>query len=448
MTRSWKLFSVVIVALFLSALIAIPASASTSPTDTPLTRSSAVVCVSPPVDIVFSLDSSGSMSGTDPSNIRISGCQDFVNQLDDSKDRAGVVSWSNVIEDIGGDEPDGCLSLTKDFDAVNTALGNVGSGGSGTNLDLGLSRANDLLDDGRDDAMKVMVFLTDGGGTYTSSGNPGSQADRAADAGYVIYTVGLGSGINPIDLEEIADVTGGEYFFASTADDILDVFELLSATILCPPIAAARANPSIGEAPLTVQFYDMSTGDIDEWYWTFGDGSPSDAQYPTHTYQNEGKFQVCLTVEGEGGTDEVCIEVIVESVAAAPNLVVRNLYISATQAQPRQQVAITADVFNEGGAWGDGEMQLLINGQYEQSAQVGVSPGTSQPISFTVYKVPAGEYQVTIGNATGTFYVVEEQQTSQLGSIPMDSGTLIALIVIGVLVIAALIVVIVVLKPS
>jgi len=142
------------------------------------------------------------------------------------------------------------------------------------------------------------------------------------------------------------------------------------------------------------------------------------------------------------------MEVIVEAEAGVPNLVVRNLYISATQAQPRQKVIVTADVFNEGGAWGNGEMQLLINGQYEQSAQVGVSPGTSQPISFTVYKVAAGEYQVGIGNAMGTFYVVEEQQTSQLGGIPMDSGTLIALIVIGVFVIAALIVAIVVFKPS
>jgi PKD repeat protein len=215
-----------------------------------------------------------------------------------------------------------------------------------------------------------------------------------------------------------------------------------------PVRAAARVSAPIGEAPHQVQFYDMSTGDIDEWFWEFGDGSSSTAQYPTHTYQNGGTYQICLTVEGPGGSDTACIQVIVEEGPAAPNLVVRNLYISATQAKPRQQVVITADVFNEGGAWGSGEMQLLINGYYEQSAQVGVAPGTAQPISFTVYKVPAGEYQVTIGNATGTFYVVKEQQTSQLGSIPMDSGTLIALIVIGVFVIAALIVVIVILKPS
>jgi PKD repeat protein len=215
-----------------------------------------------------------------------------------------------------------------------------------------------------------------------------------------------------------------------------------------PPVAAARVSASMGEAPHQVQFYDMSTGDIDTWYWSFGDGGYSDAQYPTHTYQNGGAYEACLTVEGPGGSDTACLKIVVEEGATAPKLVVRNLYISATQAQPRQQVMVTADVFNEGGAWGAAEMQLLINGYYEQSAQVGVSPGTVQPISFTVYKVTPGEYQVVIGDAVGTFYVLEEPQQSQLGGIPMDSGTLIALIVIGVFVIAALVVAIVVLKPS
>jgi PKD repeat protein len=212
--------------------------------------------------------------------------------------------------------------------------------------------------------------------------------------------------------------------------------------------AVASASAFTGTAPFQVQFYDMSTGDPDTWYWSFGDGSYSDAQYPTHTYQNGGTFQVCLTIEKNGEEDTACLKILVEDGVTAPELVVRNLYISATEAKPGQQVMITADVFNEGGAWGAAEMQLLINGYYEQSAQVGIAAGTSQPISFTVYKVTPGEYQVIIGNAVGTFYVVEEPQQSQVGGIPMDSGTLIALIVIGVFVIAALVVAIVVLKPS
>jgi PKD repeat protein len=213
-------------------------------------------------------------------------------------------------------------------------------------------------------------------------------------------------------------------------------------------VAGFTATPPTGQAPLAVQFYDTSTGAA-TWFWEFGDGEVSEAQYPIHTYQNEGVYSVRLTVEGPGGTtDDASGEIIVEAAATSPKLVVRNLYISATQAQPRQKIMITADVFNEGGAWGDGDMDLIINGAYEQTAGVGVAPGTSQPISFTIYKVEAGEYQVVIGNAMGTFYVVEEPQPSRIGGIPMDSGTLIALIVIGVFVIAALVVAIVVFRPS
>ena len=90
-------------------------------------------------------------------------------------------------------------------------------------------------------------------------------------------------------------------------------------------------------------------------------------------------------------------------------LAVRNLHISSVHAQPRQAIAISARVFNEGGTWGSQTLNLLINGHLEQSVSVGVAPGTSKPVNFTVYKVEAGEYQVTIGDATATFYVMEEE---------------------------------------
>jgi hypothetical protein len=42
-------------------------------------------------------------------------------------------------------------------------------------------------------------------------------------------------------------------------------------------------NASLGD-PLTVQFYDNSLGDPDDWYWDFGDGHYSNEQNPSHTY--------------------------------------------------------------------------------------------------------------------------------------------------------------------
>lgn len=42
-----------------------------------------------------------------------------------------------------------------------------------------------------------------------------------------------------------------------------------------------------------------------QYYWSFGDGSISQIQNPTHTYAGNGTYEVCLTVEGFDGTD-VC----------------------------------------------------------------------------------------------------------------------------------------------
>ncbi|MBZ0305872.1 MAG: PKD domain-containing protein, partial [Anaerolineae bacterium] len=38
------------------------------------------------------------------------------------------------------------------------------------------------------------------------------------------------------------------------------------------PVAAFAANPATGDAPLTVQFTDQSTGTVTGWQWNFGDG--------------------------------------------------------------------------------------------------------------------------------------------------------------------------------
>jgi len=69
-------------------------------------------------------------------------------------------------------------------------------------------------------------------------------------------------------------------------------------------IADFSANPTSGCAPLTVDFTDQSTGEIDTWDWDFGDGSAhSSAQNPSHTYNNAGDYTVSLTITGSCGSD-------------------------------------------------------------------------------------------------------------------------------------------------
>jgi PKD repeat protein len=66
------------------------------------------------------------------------------------------------------------------------------------------------------------------------------------------------------------------------------------------------AEPTEGEAPLTVEFLARTGGeDIGFTYqWDFGDGSTSEEQDPTHTYTEPGEYYVDLDVRGRtaGGT--------------------------------------------------------------------------------------------------------------------------------------------------
>jgi PKD repeat protein len=56
-----------------------------------------------------------------------------------------------------------------------------------------------------------------------------------------------------------------------------------------------------GEAPLTVEFYDLTAGDPQSWLWDFGDGATSTEQDPTHTYTTRGVYTVSLTVTNSEG---------------------------------------------------------------------------------------------------------------------------------------------------
>ncbi|NOX90644.1 MAG: PKD domain-containing protein, partial [Calditrichaeota bacterium] len=67
--------------------------------------------------------------------------------------------------------------------------------------------------------------------------------------------------------------------------------------------AAFSASPLSGALPLKVKFTDQSKGEIDNWYWDFGDSATSSQKNPQHTYTTPGRFTVRLIVEGIAGRD-------------------------------------------------------------------------------------------------------------------------------------------------
>mgnify|MGYP000922292211 CR=1 FL=1 len=67
---------------------------------------------------------------------------------------------------------------------------------------------------------------------------------------------------------------------------------------------AFTANTTAGDAPLTVQFTDQSTGAITARHWDFGDGTTSEEQHPVHIF-DVGTYDVSLTVTRDGVEDTV-----------------------------------------------------------------------------------------------------------------------------------------------
>jgi PKD repeat protein len=73
------------------------------------------------------------------------------------------------------------------------------------------------------------------------------------------------------------------------------------------PVAAFSAAPTSGNAPLTVQFNDASTGGPTSWQWDFqNDGTIDSTQRsPSFVYTSPGTYSVKLTVSNTSGSDSI-----------------------------------------------------------------------------------------------------------------------------------------------
>lgn len=84
------------------------------------------------------------------------------------------------------------------------------------------------------------------------------------------------------------------------------------------PTANFEGTPTSGYVPLTVQFTDLSSGQINTWSWDFGDGETSTEQNPEHIYNATGTYTVSLTVTGAAGSDTQTITDYIEVIPIPP----------------------------------------------------------------------------------------------------------------------------------
>lgn len=167
------------------------------------------------MDVVFVIDSSGSMTENDGSELRKTAAKNFVSKLG-MKDRAAVVDFDDTASVY--------QVFTNEYTLVNNSIDRVDSSG-GTSLTAGISTALDLFKNDtleRTEVSKYIVFLTDGCGDYDTA-----LTNEALTGDVVIYSIGLGTGVEEAVLKSMAEGTGGKYYFASTAENFLDIFDAI-----------------------------------------------------------------------------------------------------------------------------------------------------------------------------------------------------------------------------
>jgi Ca-activated chloride channel family protein len=207
-----------------------------------LARPSAVVAL--PQDqssVVLVIDVSGSMNADDLQPYRMEAAKlaarSFVDHLPDQA-QAGLVRFSQSASVAA--------PLTRDHRLVARSIDQLSANG-GTAIGDGLALALDLLAQrptglNAQRAPGTIVLLSDGASTFGIP--PEEAALRAQREGIKVYTVGVGQrGATPLiggrqparldeaTLQQIASVSGGEYFYAAETNDLTQIYADLGSQI-------------------------------------------------------------------------------------------------------------------------------------------------------------------------------------------------------------------------
>ncbi|MFM9950064.1 MAG: PKD domain-containing protein [Saprospiraceae bacterium] len=65
----------------------------------------------------------------------------------------------------------------------------------------------------------------------------------------------------------------------------------------------------------SIVFHDLSFREPETWLWDFGDGNGSTDRHPTHSYAEDGLYEVCLTVSNVNGEHTECRSLLIGTVA-------------------------------------------------------------------------------------------------------------------------------------
>lgn len=172
------------------------------------------------IDVVFAIDVSGSMDYYDRLSTAKVALQTFLDALEET-DRAALVSFSTDAELL--------CDLTTDKEVVSSYISGLEATWT-TSMYKGLDTSIDLLtDDTQTYGYKMVILLSDGKDEpeTTYQDYYADLVQTAKENNIVVYTIGVGNGIDASTMIKVADETGGAYYHATQSSQITDVFEEL-----------------------------------------------------------------------------------------------------------------------------------------------------------------------------------------------------------------------------
>jgi hypothetical protein len=217
----------------------------------------------PPKDILLVLDNSGSMEKNDPKFLMREVVSSFANQLPPDS-RPGLVLFDEKVRPVlgltGADAPDFQQK-------VEAALKRIDYRGQRTDIPAGVERGiYKLRQQGRPEAKRIIIFLTDGiVGLESEARNleqarwlRGSLAEQAKKLGIQVFGIAFTEEADFQLIQSVAQTTGGEYYRVLAASDIPATFDQIRARMEAmteadkPPVepqAELVTEPSAAQAP-------------------------------------------------------------------------------------------------------------------------------------------------------------------------------------------------------
>ncbi len=161
----------------------------------------------------------------------------------------------------------------------------------------------------------VTTISLDGSGSSTGANYTYSWTTSGGSVVSGATTISPAAGLPGNYTVTVTDITNG----CTSTDNVTVTGDIL-------PVASFTATPTIGLAPLVVDFTNVSTGAV-SYVWNFGDGSSSVIFDPSNTYNTLGDYTITLTAMNSSGcTDTYSITIHVDqlSLLTIPNVFTPN----------------------------------------------------------------------------------------------------------------------------